>query len=90
MRVMVDIPDQVIDGRTADELARDMSQLAVLEAYRSGRISSGRTLCELEPPSGIQSDVLHRGEHALRHHEHGATKPPKGRRHEPVAIRAWS
>lgn len=42
MQVTVDIPDLVAGGRATAELAHDLRVLAVLDAFRAGRISSGR------------------------------------------------
>lgn len=48
MHVTVEIPDLVAAGRSSEELAREVSRLAVLDAYRRGQISSGRAAHVLE------------------------------------------
>ena len=42
MQVTVQIPDVLVRGRSADDVAADVSRLAVLDAFRKGDISSGR------------------------------------------------
>lgn len=42
MQVTVQIPDLIARGRSPDDVAVEVSRLAVLDAYRRGQISSGR------------------------------------------------
>ena len=42
MQVTVQIPDLIARGRSPDDVAADVSRLAVLDAFRRGEISSGR------------------------------------------------
>lgn len=42
MQVTVEIPDLIARGRSAQDVAADVSRLAVLNAFRQGEISSGR------------------------------------------------
>ena len=42
MQVTVQIPDLIARGRSPDDVAADVSRLAVPDAFRRGEISSGR------------------------------------------------